>query len=433
MADFALHNSTSTHPSSLKLDTLIRVRWLAVMGQSAAIIITAFYLNFPLPFAECFLVVALSAWLNLGLRIRFPFNQRLSGKQAALLLAWDELQLAGLLFLTGGIQNPFLFLFLVPVLVSASSLPLKWTVSLAALVTLLSILLSFFALPLPWIEGEEIALPPLYEFSLWVAFNATLLFAIIYARQVATETQKRQNALMAAELVLAREQHLSALDGLAAAAAHELGTPLGTIALVVRELDMALSKDDPNKEDLALLSSQVARCRTILGKLTTMTSEEGSPFTLLSLEQLFGEITSPYEEGATRLLQRFEGDGEPPVLARNAAMLYGLGNFVENAVDYARTTVTLKARWTETSLEIVVEDDGPGFEPDVLEHLGEPYLTSRNEDEGASPAGGLGLGFFIAKTLLERTGAEIFASNRKNPSGAIVRIVWERNNTALFR
>ena len=413
---------------NIKLATLIQVRWLAVFGQSATVLFTTFYLSFELPFALCFMVIACSAWLNLGLRLRYSANTRLSPKHATLQLGWDIFQLATLLFLTGGLQNPFIFLFLVPVLVSAASLPIRWTLGLAGFVSGLATSLSFFSFPLPWAGAAPLYIPPLFQFALWVSLHATLIFAIIYARQVARESRMMENALFAAELVLAREQQISALDGLAAAAAHELGTPLGTIALVTKEMSRALKATDPMHEDVQLLGSQVERCRSILAKLTSMSTADNSPFFHLSLQQLFADILEPFENSDVQIITHINGPDPEPVILRNPAVLYGLGNLVENAVDFARTQVELHAHWTETELHLSISDDGSGFSPEMLKKIGEPYLTSRpiaakNSDQEA--AGGLGLGFFIAKTLLERSGAKLFTGNKTQQTGAIIKIVWK--------
>lgn len=414
----------------IKLDTLVRLRWLAVAGQSTAVLVTHFGLGFPVPLAACFLVIALSAWLNLGLRIRFAANTRLKPGHAAMLLAWDLVQLAALLYLTGGVQNPFVFLFLVPVIVSASALPLPLTLALSGLVIVLTSLLALYFMPLPWYPDAPLELPGLYRFAIWVSLCSSLAFATIYAWRVAKETRLMSDALTATELVLAREQQMSALDGLAAAAAHELGTPLGTISLVSKELLLQTPEDDPRREDIELLRAQAERCRAILAKLTSMPSEGDTHFARMSVQQILEELSEPYRDSRITIEQRLEGKRPYPVLERNPAILYGLGNLLENAVDYASSRVSLSCRWSDEDLWISIEDDGPGFAPDVVDRLGEPYITSRSFQarlgRESSTSGGLGLGFFIAKTLLERTGAEISISNRKTPSGAVVEVHWPR-------
>ena len=413
----------------IKLDTLVRLRWVAVAGQSVAVVVVAFLLGFPTPIAPCFMLIALSAWLNLILRIRFPANTRLKNAHAAALLSWDIIQLAGLLYLTGGVQNPFVFLFLVPVIISASALPMMWTMVLAAEVVIFSSLLSVYFMPLPWFENTPLFLPGLYRFAIWISLISSLAFAIIYAWRIARESRLMSDALSATELVLAREQKISALDGLAAAAAHELGTPLGTISLVAKELLLTTPRDDPHREDLELLKTQADRCRTIFGKLTSMSAEGDAQLARMSVEQLIEELTAPFSGSKVEIDKLIEGEKHAPTLPRNPAILHGLGNILENAIDFAFTRVTITARWKDDVLKLSIEDDGPGFAADVLERLGEPYLTSRAIHARASKVGsggGLGLGFFIAKTFLERSGAKLNIVSKKEPSGALIEVIWPR-------
>lgn len=413
----------------IKLDTLVRLRWVAVAGQSVAVVVVAFLMDFPTPIAPCFVLIALSAWLNLILRIRFPANTRLKNAHAAALLSWDIIQLAGLLYLTGGVQNPFVFLFLVPVIISASALPMVWTMVLAAEVVIFSSLLSVYFTPLPWFENAPLLLPGLYRFAIWISLISSLAFAIIYAWRIARESRLMSDALSATELVLAREQKISALDGLAAAAAHELGTPLGTISLVAKELLLTTPKDDPRREDLELLKTQADRCRTILGKLTSMSAEGDAQLARMSVEQLIEELTAPFSGSKVQIDKLIEGGKHAPSLPRNPAILYGLGNILENAIDFAFTRVTITARWKDDVLKLSIEDNGPGFAADVLERLGEPYLTSRAihaRADKVGSGGGLGLGFFIAKTFLERSGAKLNIVSKKEPSGALIEVIWPR-------
>jgi len=248
----------------LRLDTLVRLRWLAVAGQAAAVAGVRFGLGFGLPFGLCFVVIAASALVNLMLRIEYPASHRLADNAATILLAFDTLQLAVLLYLTGGLENPFAILFLAPVLISATALTPERTLGLGVLAVGLATLLALNHRPLPWFPGQPFGLPFLYVTGIWTAILLGTVFIGIYAWRVAEEARQLGQALAATELVLAREQHLSQLDGLAAAAAHELGTPLATIALVAKELDHATPVDSPIAEDLRLLRDQVERCRTIL-------------------------------------------------------------------------------------------------------------------------------------------------------------------------
>ena len=413
----------------LRLETLTRLRWLAVAGQSAAVLGVHYGLGFRLPVLACLSVIALSASLNLVLRLRYPASLRLRSRQAALLLAYDILQLGALLYLTGGLQNPFAFLFLVPVMVSATALPPRHTIALGVLALVAASIIAVEHRPLPWALGAELNFPPLYVAGMWTALACTLAFMSIYTWRVAEEARQLAEALAASELVLAREQHLSALDGLAAAAAHELGTPLGTIALVAKELQRALPPGSPEGEDVALLMEQIGRCRAILGTLTSLSGQGDIIVGRMPLSQLIEEVVEPHRNFGVAIDVRLNGEKPEPIGLRNPGILYGLGNLVENAVDFARATVTLSAHWDREAVSVVIADDGPGFSAEIMDRIGEPYVTTRGRDARRSSGehGGMGLGFFIAKTLLERTGASVALGNRPSPeTGAVVTVVWPR-------
>ncbi len=415
----------------LRLETLVRLRWLAVGGQTVTVLAVDWWLGWPLPLGYCLGLIALSAWLNLLLRLRFPASMRLSNRAAAALLAYDLLQLAGLLYLTGGLSNPFVVLLVAPVVVSATALPVGYTVGLGALATALASLLAAWSWPVPWPEGDVLVLPRPYLVGVWAALVSALVFMAAYSTRVAREARMLQSALAATELILSREQHLHQLDGLAAAAAHELGTPLATIALVAKELDREVAGDAPIREDIELLRSQSERCRDILGKLTSLSTDFGGGLSRQPLSHLIEDVVAPHREFDVEIVVTLDGPpGREPVGNRNPAILYGLGNIVENAVDFARSRVEVVAGWSDDRVTVTVRDDGPGFSPEVLDRIGEPYVTTRGRGRdggGSGEAGGLGLGFFIAKTLLERTGARVHITNRAAPAtGASVAVVWPR-------
>jgi two-component system, sensor histidine kinase RegB len=416
------------HPRRyVRLDTILRLRWLAVLGQLAAIFIVVQGLEFDVPVIPCVAIVGLSALLNLALQIAFDPMQRLEPAYAAGLLALNIVELAGLLFLTGGLQNPFSFLFLAPVLISATALPIRLTIALGMLAVACASALVFFHLPLPW-EGEEpLVLPPIYLFGVWLSIVVAIGVTSLYAFQVTEDTRKLSDALAATELVLAREQHLTQLDGLAAAAAHELGTPLSTIFLISRELEKTVPDNSPLAGDLKTLREQAQRCRDILSKITQLSSS-GAPFDRMPLSTLIEEVVAPHRDfGVTIKVRIAVAGASEPVGTRNPAILYGVGNILENAVDFARNTVEVNAWWNTETVEIVISDDGPGIAPDMLKRIGEPYL-SRRRDEAQSEHHGLGLGVFIARTLLERTGAKVSFTNRHFPDhGAVVQIAWPRS------
>lgn len=412
----------------LRVDTIVRLRWLAVAGQSAAVLTTYFGLGFPLPLSLCFLVISASAWLNIGLRIRFQASHRLDDRSALLFLSYDILQLSGLLYLTGGLQNPFAMLFLAPIMIAAVSLTGRATLVLGALVVCMASVLAFIHYPLPWDAGEPMGLPMLYVSGIWLAIVLGAAFIGVYAARVAYEARRLSEALAATELVLAREQHLTQLDGLAAAAAHELGTPLATITLVVKDLATLLPTEGLMREDIDLLGQEVQRCRTILAKLASLGNESADMLDRMTISHLVEEVVQPQRDFGVELCIEKSGAGEEPVCRRNPGILYGLGNLVENAIDFAKERVRIDMNWDSALVRITIEDDGPGFRPEVLARLGDPYISTKGPDRRAkSDEGGLGLGLFIAKTLLERSGASVAVANATPPStGARIVVSWPR-------
>lgn len=417
---------------SLRLDTLVRLRWLAVAGQTAAVLFVRFALGFPLPLVLCLVPIGLSALLNLALRARYPVTLRLPEWPAFALLAYDVVQLGALLFLTGGLDNPFAILLLVPAIVSAATLLPRPTTLLGLIVVAAASVLAVSHWPLPWSPSDGLQLPLVYVAGVWVALVSACIFTGVYAFRVAEEARQLARALNATEMVLAREQHLYALDGLAAAAAHELGTPLATIALVAKELEREIPPGSPHADDIALLRSQSQRCRDILARLTSLSGQPDTHLARLPLSHLIEEVVEAYRAFAAEIVVTPpKGRGPEPVGRRNPAIVQGLVNLVENAVDFAEREVTVGTEWSDDEVVITIADDGPGFSREIVARIGEPYVTTRNRPASEEPhheAGGLGLGLFIAKTLLERSGARLRFENRgPETPGARVEIIWPRN------
>lgn len=412
---------------SLRLQTLIWLRWLAVAGQALTVFVVAVVLHFDLPLLETILLIGALGLVNLTLALRYPPTHRLQPGAALVLLGFDLLQMGGLLFITGGLANPFASLLCVPVIISFASLPLRHSLCLLAFAMSCTTLLALTPYPVPWQGDEILVVHPLLLLAFWAAIVSMMAFAAFYAYRVSMEATLLADALAATELVLEREKHLSQLDGLAAAAAHELGTPLATISVVAKEMERELKHDEKFGEDVALLRSQSERCRDILRRLTSLSAESEDHLRRLPLSSLVEEVIAPHRqfEVEIALVEKGERDSEP-VGARNAAIMYGLGNLIENAVDFARSRVTITVEHNLDVVAITIEDDGNGFAPDVLTHIGEPYMSSRSRQD--ERAGGLGLGLFIAKTLLERSGAKLTFTNRATgASGAQIRVVWPRS------
>jgi two-component system, sensor histidine kinase RegB len=416
---------------NVRLDTLVRLRWLAVIGQTTAVLVVYIGLDFDLPVLACLAVIALGAWLNVALRFRFGASQRVAPDRAAWLMAFDVAELAILLFLTGGLENPFAFLLLGPVLLSAAALPPRLTLMLGGFAAVCATALIFIHYPLPWDADKPLELPPIYTMGVWLSLLLAIGFIGAYAWQLTEEARQLADALAATELVLAREQHLSALDGLAAAAAHELGTPLSTITVIAAELEREIEPGSPHTEDIRLLREQAQRCRGILGKLTQL-SASVEPFDRIPLSALIEEIVAPHRNfGVAIEVTRAPHDAPEPIGRRSPSILYGLGNLVENAVDFADDRVEVAAEWSADEVSLTISDDGPGFAAEILGRIGEPYLTGRPRAPQSidGEARGLGLGLFIAKTLLERFGTTLTFANRPAPRhGAVVRVRWARGD-----
>jgi len=371
--------------------------------------------------------------LNVALRLSFRQTQWLEPDRAAWLLAFDIAELAALLYLTGGLENPFAFLLLGPVLISATALPPRMTLLIGTFAMFCATILVFLHYDLPWDAENPLELPEIYMVGVWLSILLAIGYIGVYTWQVAEEARQLSDALAATELVLAREQHLSQLDGLAAAAAHELGTPLATITVVIREIERALEANSPHTDDVKLLREQAQRCREILAKITEL--PPGDPFDRMPLSALIEEAVAPHRNfGVSIVVNTPPSRVGEPAGARNPGIRYGLGNLIENAVDFAHSRVEISAQWTAQEVSIAISDDGPGFAPEVVDRLGAPYVTHRRPDPRASQTEetavfGLGLGFFIAKTLLERSGAKLSLTSQEPPlHGATIVIVWNRED-----
>lgn len=421
----------------VRLRTLTTLRWLAIAGQTVAIFVVHFGLGFATPLGLCLGLIAVSAWLNLFVTLRFSPQRVLSHREAAAYIAFDIAQLCGLLFLTGGLHNPFAALILAPVTIAASLLPLRLTIALGALAIAGISVLWARSLPLPWTPGATLALPNIYLAGVWAALTLSVGFFTAYARRIAAEQTQMKSALAATQLVLAREERLNALGGLAAAAAHELGTPLATIQLAAAEMAKELDGKGGVEEDAKLLVAQAKRCREILSRLSNRGEAGDALLDRIGVDALMREAAEPFVDRPRGPSVIFEliGEGASPVIRRRSEILYGLRNFVENAAAYARSKVLMTAQWGAGSLIISVYDDGPGFPPEILARLGEPYLGARLRTASGARKTGLGLGFFIAKTLIERSGGKIAFDNAPWPdgsgaTGAYVSATWRLADVA---
>ncbi|MGI9421020.1 MAG: ActS/PrrB/RegB family redox-sensitive histidine kinase [Geminicoccaceae bacterium] len=403
-----------------RLHTLTLIRWVAIVGQAFTILLVDLSLEFDLPLMPLLLAVALSALINLYLEFGFSASTRLTERAASFLLGYDLLQLTFLLALTGGLQNPFSVLLIIPITLSATILSLRTTVLLCIMVTACTTLLALLPTNLPWKDGG-LVLPALYIAGVWIALVLSSGLIAAYAWRVADEARRLAAALSATQMALAREQQMSALGGLAAAAAHELGSPLATIAITAKELANNTPADSPMAEDIAELVSQSARCREILASLSKdKSADDHAAFTSVPLGSLLATIAEAYRRPGVTVSVEVEdladGAKPEPSWTPTPELRHALGNLVDNAIQFAERSVLVRICLHADRLDIVIEDDGPGFSPEVLDLVGEPYISTRQA------IGGLGLGVFIAQTLLARTGATLQFGNRS--SGAQVIVSW---------
>jgi two-component system, sensor histidine kinase RegB len=412
----------------LKLRTLLLLRWMALGGQLTALLAVSYALDFRDGLLPCLGLLVLGAGVNAAMTVANPPQRIARPGEAALQIALDIVQLSGMLFFTGGVTNPFAVLLIAPVTLAAATLHWRQAVALAALAVVAALLLAAWHMPLPWRAGEALDFPLLYRFGLAFAIGAGICFTAAYAAFAAAASARMELALHMAETVLAREQRLSALGGLAAAAAHELGTPLATIVLVAKEMARDIP-EGPLREDADLLVSQAQRCRDILRSLSETPDTADAVHARMSLPLLLEEVIAPYKDiEGVEIEWSVAGHGEePPEVNRMAEVVHALASFVENAADFAHEKVRVVGRFDLDSITVEVADDGDGFAPEIFAKLGEPYVTSRPGAEGSRTGHeGMGLGFFIAKTLLERTGAHVDFRNARG-GGAIVSTRWPRS------
>ncbi len=400
----------------VRVRTLVTLRWIAIAGQCATLVYVGLYLRFPLQWPSLVAAVAAAATLNLGLATLYPRTARLENNAVLLHLAFDLVQAGVLLFLTGGIANPFAVLMVVPVTISATLLPARAMIALLWLAGAILFVLWHWATPLPW-AGPPPQLPVLYKFGAIVAVAIGATFLGGYVWLVSDESRARARALIATEAALDRETRMAALGALAAAAAHELGGPLGTIMLIAHDLCEALGDDPVHGKDVRLLDAEATRSRAILVGIARRAEAE-EPMPRLPLDAILHEVVAA--QGPARVPVTVKTGGPLPIVRRTPELLHGLANLLDNAVRHAGSTVELAASADRKSVAVSVRDDGAGFPAALLPRLGEPWLGPSR-----STSGGTGLGIFIATTLIERTGGRVAFANLDS-GGARVDVRWPR-------
>lgn len=413
----------------LRLQTLLLLRWVALIGQLALVLFAGLVLGAPIPWLLCLPVIAAGAAFNLAVSLGSRRRNLAGDREAAAQLCFDVVQYTVLLFVLGGLNNPFTVLLIAPPAVAAATLSTRRMLLVGCLACIAAGVLFVSPTPLPWNGVDAPFLPDSYRLGRLTALVLGIVFTTGYAWHAAAEASRMELALAVTEAVLAREQRLSALGGLAAAAAHELGTPLATIQVVAKELLRNSPPDDPVAEDARLLLQQAQRCRDILKNLSERSEDGDAVYARLGLAQLLNEIVEPYRSIGPRFITAVEGPPGDfvPDVRRLPEMVHALAAFAENAADFALDEVRVCARFDDKTITIETRDDGPGFAPEILAKLGEPYVTSRPSGEDSpSQHQGMGLGFFIAKTLLERAGARVTFENDAEIGGAVVTVTWPR-------
>ena len=423
----------------IRLRTMIFIRWVAVTGQLAAIIIAFQYFELALDLSLCFFAVGLSALANIVASLFFPESKRLSELENVFMILFDLFQLAFLLFLTGGLNNPFSFLLVAPVVVSAAALKKKSTIIIGSAAVLIVTLLSYFFVPLETLSGKTLTIPDIFLFGNWVAISTGIVFLAFYSNRVTSELNTMSDALFATQAALSREQKLTDLGGGVAAASHELGTPLATIKLTSSELIEELKNFPELHDDAMLIRDQADRCGDILNGMGGAGKDDLQMHQTL-LAEIIREAAEPHSQRGvtieTKISDGHKGGIDEPYIIRRPEIIHGLRNMIQNAVDFATSKVWVESSWNKESITITISDDGYGYPPSLLGRLGDPFLGAKIGKENRQGYEGMGLGLFIAKTLLERTGAKISFSNgdrnqtsahsKREASGAIVEIYWPR-------
>ncbi len=423
----------------VRLRTLVWLRWIAIAGQIITIGIAILFLEFQLSLGGFAVAIGASIIVNVFASVVYPENMRLTERGATLMLLFDITQLSAMLYLSGGLNNPFALLILGPVTISATALRAKSAILTGGVAIALVSLVAIYNVPLIDVSGVAMELPDIFVIGSWAGIVVGVVFLGVYAWKVTSEIHTMSEALLATQMALGREQKLTDLGGVVAAAAHELGTPLATIKLVSAELVDDLSEFEDFRADAQLIHEQADRCRDILRSMGR-SGKNDLHLQVAPLQAVIEEAAEPHmDRGKTVLIEAIGDvdDLEQPHVFRHPEMIHGLRNLVQNAVDFSKSTVWVEAMWTQDTISVRIIDDGAGFPPSVIGKIGDPFMRRRRPDVDAEkrPAyEGMGLGLFIAKTLLERTGAEISFANGSDPhdqhlhsgrrSGAIVELIW---------
>ena len=411
---------------NLDKNTLTILRYIAIFGQFFAINVVYFYLALPFPIELSYVVIFIGLLTNLYLQFGVKINQ-LKDIYASIFLVYDLIQLSILLFLTGGIFNPFCFLLIIPAIVSSTFLSMGTTIILGCITSLLLLIISFFHLPLPGENMNLLHFPDFYKIGIVVSIFIGLIFLSYFGIRFSGETKKRSEALNKLQEVIAKEYELESLGGQAAAAAHSLGTPLATISVVAKELKKEIGDDTEISKDIDLLISQTKRCSEILKQISKKQIEEDIFLSSIKFEDLILEIIDSFKETSSKeIYLEADNDQNKIKIQRTPEIIYGLRNFIGNAVKFSKSKVEVNLKSDEKIIKIEINDDGPGIPEDIINKIGEPYIKSKSRE--LSSNAGLGLGTFLGKTLLERQGANLQFKRNNKLGGALVIINWSPNS-----
>ena len=408
---------------NLDKNTLTILRYIAIFGQFLAVNIVYFYLSLPFPIEYSYTIIFIGLLTNLYLQFGIKINQ-LKDLYAAIFLSFDLIQLSILLYMTGGIFNPFCLLLIIPAIVSSTFLSMGTTIILVIITSILLLLISFFHLPLPGEDMNLLHFPNFYKIGIIVSVFIGLIFLSYFGIRFAGETKKRSEALNKLQEVISKEYELESLGGQAAAAAHSLGTPLATISVVAKELKKEIGNETELSKDVDLLISQTKRCSEILKQISKKQIEEDIFLSSIKFEDLIEEIITSFKETSSKQIDLLiDKDNNKIEIQRTPEIIYGLRNFIGNAVKFSKSRVQINLASDQKIIEIKINDDRPGIPEDIINKIGEPYIKSKSKE--LSSNSGLGLGTFLGKTLLERQNAKLLFRRKSNLGGALVIISWD--------
>ena len=409
----------------LEKKTVVILRWIALIGQLLTIYFVHFYVGFDLPLIFCSLTIFCGGLTNIFIQFNFRKNQ-LSNIESTILLFYDVIQLAVLIYLTGGVTNPFIIFLIVPALISSTLLNLASTLFLSIITIMSLILLTFNYYPLPSEGNIHFHVPDYYIYSIPSALVIALIFLNYFGFRFGYEARRRGNALNKLELVLAKEQELESIGHQAAAAAHSLGTPLSTITVIAKELKKEMVDNNEFKDDVDTILEQAKKCGEILKKISQNQIVDDEYVKNITLQDLLFEITKSFESITEKNLNlNLENAKKRISIKRSAELTYGIRNFVGNAVKFSKKNININLVGNNQTTTLQISDDGPGFPDDIYKIIGEPYISTKSKK--LKSKAGLGLGTFIGKTLLERKKANIEFLKSSN-GGALVEISWNNKD-----